>query len=589
MNEQNPGKEIALTIFPFENLTDGRDLDVFCRSFQIELITELSRFRQFNIIAHDSKSAHIDYTIKGSFHHHDEQIRINAQLIDNADNRIVWADRFEGTLASIFSIQEGLLTQIVSRLQHQLNYDLLSRMRKKPAPNLSAYEYWLYGMEELKKGTPEADEKARTYFQKVIEIDPNYSLAYSGMSMTYFNEWSCQLWDRWDVCQFGAYEWAKKAIGLDEQNYVAACVLGRIYLYEAQYELAEHYLRKALHLNSNDTDNLIQIASCFVFLGHAAEAKELYNRVLRINPHHSNSYHHIAALIAFELGDFHTCLALGANATTPWVDFAAIMAAACFETNDHEGMHRHWNTFMNDFRKRIAGSNDADEVQAVQWIMNVNPYRGKTNLLRFWNFIGGKQVSLSERTFERTASRDQENYLCKENDRWHICFEGDSVYLTEVKGFYDLSSLLLNPEKQFHCMELAGGGVVSDTDPIFDQKAKRQYQTKILELQEEINWSEQNNDLARTVTLQKEYDQIVDHLSSALGLGGKTRKAGDPLDKVRSAVTWRIRSAIRKISRENPALGKHLSVSVRTGLFCSYNPDRPIRWRTGRDSQGLTS
>ncbi len=89
------------------------------------------------------------------------------------------------------------------------------------------------------------DLRARDHFKKALEIQPDYSLGYIGMSLTYFNEWSCQLWDRWDVCKTGAYEWAQQAIELDDQNYVAAVVPGKIFLYEGSYETAEYYIRKS--------------------------------------------------------------------------------------------------------------------------------------------------------------------------------------------------------------------------------------------------------------------------------------------------------------------------------------------------------
>ena len=589
MDGVNHNKEITLAIFPFENLTEGNGLDVFCRSFQIDLTTELSRFRQFRIVSHESirerDENSADYLIRGSFHYINERLRINAQLVNNHGNHITWAERFEGTKESILSIQEGVLTKVVSTLQQQLNYDLLSHFRKKTGVNITAYEHWLYGMEELKKGTLQSDEKARLHFQHAIELDPTYSLAYSGMSMTYFNEWSCQLWERWDVSQVGAYEWARKAIELDEQNYVAACVLGRVHLYEEQYNIAEHYLRRALKLNPNDVDNVIQIASCFVFLGYITEAEALYEDILRRDPLHSGTYHHVASLIAFEAGQYEKCIALGANSTTPWVDFPAMMAAAYYKTGDLVNMRLSWDRFLTGFQKKILKGNELNEAQALQWIINVNPYKGKTNMQDFWQYIGGKQPPSSSRVFARAASLDRENYIIKENDRWQICFDGEVIYLTEVKGFYDLTILLSNPEKQFHCTELAGGGIVSAVEPVFDEKAKRHYQKKILELQEEIKWSEDNNDLQRTTSLQKEYDEIVDHLSISLGIGKRVRKVNDPLEKARSAVTWRIRTAIQKINKENTSLGKHLSQAVKTGLFCSYNPERPVRWLlTGTDN-----
>ena len=106
--------EISLAIFPFENLTDHNGLDVFCKSFQIDLITELSRFQQFRIMPFESLKGGIlsDYSIKGSFRHQDNVVRINAQLLNNHNNRVTWADRFEGDKDSIFCIQEALLKQI---------------------------------------------------------------------------------------------------------------------------------------------------------------------------------------------------------------------------------------------------------------------------------------------------------------------------------------------------------------------------------------------------------------------------------------------------------------------------------------------
>src|SRR5690606_34793197 len=184
-------------------------------------------------------------------------------------------------------------------------------------------------------------------------IDPGYSLAYSGMSLSYFNEWSCQLWERWEICQQGSFYWAQKAIELDEQNYVAACVLGRIYLYEGDYDKAEYYLRRALRLNSNDIDNLIQVASSLTFLGYTDEAKKLYEKVLKLNPLCNTHFNHIGAFIAFELGDFEKAVSLGVQSNVAWVDFQAYMAAIYFHLGDYERVRSCWQAFLEVFQKKI--------------------------------------------------------------------------------------------------------------------------------------------------------------------------------------------------------------------------------------------
>jgi hypothetical protein len=86
------------------------------------------------------------------------------------------------------------------------------------------------------------------------------------------------------------------------------------------------------------------------------------------------------------------------------------------------------------------------------------------------------------------------------------------------------------------------------------------------------------NHSEKAEALREEYEKLVDHLSQSLGLGGKSRKMDSPVERARTAVTWRIRSAIRKIGEAHPDLGKHLSRSVTTGTFCSYSPEKEYQW-----------
>ena len=67
-------------------------------------------------------------------------------------------------------------------------------------------------------------------------------------------------------------------------------------------------------------------------------------------------------------------------------------------------------------------------------------------------------------------------------------------------------------------------------------------------------------------------------LRKATGLGGRDRRTGDTSERARSAVTWRIRHAIRKLEAVHPALARHLRASIKTGAFCSYEPEKETHW-----------
>jgi hypothetical protein len=78
-----------------------------------------------------------------------------------------------------------------------------------------------------------------------------------------------------------------------------------------------------------------------------------------------------------------------------------------------------------------------------------------------------------------------------------------------------------------------------------------------------------------------ELDLLVEQLAAARGLGGRARRAGGTAERARTAVTWRIRTALRRIDEANPQLGRHLKAAVRTGLWCSYAPEQPVGWQLG--------
>jgi TolB-like protein/Tfp pilus assembly protein PilF len=584
---------ITLVVFPFEDLSMQKELGVFCRSFSADLITELSRFRQLRVIKLPNDISPADaqkllgtlktgYFVQGTFRCEQQMVRINVQLYNSDTHHLVWGDRLEGKLTGLNEIQDNLLKSVVAVLQQQINYDLLSKIRQRPKVEFSAYEHWLYGMEELKKGSVEADQKAREHFEKALQIQPDYALACTGMSLSYFNEWSCQLWERWDVSKTGAYEWAQKAIELDEQNHIIAMVLGRIFLYEGSYDTAEYYFRKSLLLNPNDPDTLMQIALYIVYLGLGKEALELYERALQLNPFYTDSLVRFGGFIYFELGDYEKAASyVMQTQSTKIADADAYCAAILYHLKQYDKMQVYWKSFLDTYRRLISKGKDFAQQEAINWILKLNPHRYKTNLEEFLQFISdGNFEKYPVQEIIRKKDGPQLNYFLKESAAWKFSFDGSIVQASEVKGFYDIQKMLMQPRQVFHCAELMGSTLESKGEKLIDEKARKQYQKKLLELQSEIQEAEQLSDFRRIEKSQEEYDRLVQHLSQSLGLKGKGRETSGTVEKARSAVTWRIRNAIARIEQYHPMLGAHLSNAVKTGTLCSYKPDREINWVT---------
>jgi hypothetical protein len=109
-------------------------------------------------------------------------------------------------------------------------------------------------------------------------------------------------------------------------------------------------------------------------------------------------------------------------------------------------------------------------------------------------------------------------------------------------------------------------------------------------LQREIEDARADHDSVRAERAEVELDVIVEQLTEAFGLGGRARTTGASTERARTAVTYRVRSAIRKVGDVHPDLGRHLANAVRTGTWCTYRPERDVEWTVdaGPRSSGLT-
>lgn len=587
---------ITLTVLPFEDLSPGKELGIFCRSFSTDLVTELSRFRQFQVVSIPSHVAEesdfqstktfdslkSDYFIQGTFRSDKELVRINVQLYNSTTHQMIWGNRLEGNLTGLIDIQDNLVTEVIGILQHQINTDLLSRIRKRQKVEFRAYEHYLYGMEEIKKGSVESDIIAREHFAKAIEIQPDYSLAHTGMSLSYFNEWSCQLWDRWEICKNGAFEWAQKAMELDDHNYVAAMVLGKIFMFEGSYDTAEYYFRKSLLLNPNDPETIMQIAVSFIFMGFEKESLELHERAMRLSPMNADKYSPYRIFIFFELGEFEKAAALLRQKPNVKIANAdAYYAAIYYYLQQPEKMLEYWNAFLEVYRRLIAKGKDFTTQEALAWMNQIIPYRNETKLNEFLSHITNETDAIVPASQSRSVRKnDSNNLFVKDSAAWRVSYDGSLVQVPEVKGFYDLQKLLVEPRQLFHCAELMGSRVDGKGEKLLDDKARKIYQQKILDLQNDLHLAEQNCDYSQVERLQEEYDQLIDYLSKSFGLKGKSRETGGTVEKARSAITWRIRNAIARIEQYHPPLGAHLANAVKTGTLCSYQPEREVQWIT---------
>jgi hypothetical protein len=166
-----------------------------------------------------------------------------------------------------------------------------------------------------------------------------------------------------------------------------------------------------------------------------------------------------------------------------------------------------------------------------------------------------------------------------EGEVWTLAFAGRAVRLRDAKGLHDLAALLAQPGRELAVHELAGRAGGQRPVELADRTAIEAYRRRLVELAAELAAGAADNDPRRRELATLERDALLDELVAVTGLGGRPRQAGSDTERMRKAVGNRIRLALGRIADVHPELGRHLRVSVRTGTFCRYQPDREMRWR----------
>ena len=585
-------KNISLAILPFSVSGENERLHNLFIGFTEDLIVNFSKFVGLTVVSQYSTSPikdladvkeieklNADFLVVGSVREIKKGLRISIQLIKWEDKSVVFAGQYDETMESILEAQDKMIQQIVSVLQRRIDYNLLSYSYKKNTVDLAVYENYLMGMDFIKKGTVDSDLKAREYFESALSIDEHYAPAYTGLSMSYFNEWSCQLWDRWDISKKGAHDYAMKAIEKDPNDYVALCVLGRTYCYLGEYEKAEHCLRKSIRINPNDVSNLLRVSFSLIYVGYPNEAIEIYKRAIDLHPNHKDDYFAYGATYHFVAGNFEECIALSKKTRfSNWVDFPAVVAAAYFHLEDYDNMWKCWDIFLKQYIELVSKNKDIDHEEAISWVLMINPFKEGSYLDEFSAFIS-RETKENALESKQSNEKKQARFIQKD-DLWEINFQGKRTFLKDAKGFHDIHKMLLEPKEEFHCMNLMGSNLQDNVNvKVIDATAKLNYQERIRELQSEIEDAEVMNNSTLLLSLREEYDFLLEHISSSMGLAGKVRKVGSSVEKARSAITWRIRSAVKKINKSHPDLADHLSRSIKTGTYCSYKPEVNIHWK----------
>lgn len=192
--------QTRIAVLPFVNISKESEDDYFSDGITEEIISNLAKISGLDVIARTSimkyKNTNLDVSeignelnvgtiLEGSVRKSENKTRITVQLIDVTSQKHLWAEDYDRELKDIFAIQSDIAMKVARELKVQLLLNEKRQIEKQGTENISAYRNYLLGNYYLNKRTGEDIKRGMDYFNKAVEFDPNFALAYTGIANCY--------------------------------------------------------------------------------------------------------------------------------------------------------------------------------------------------------------------------------------------------------------------------------------------------------------------------------------------------------------------------------------------------------------------
>lgn len=352
-------EKASIAVLPFANISDDSHWTRFADGVTEDIITDLSHSKDLFVVARNSTEAYrgknadireigrelgVRYVLEGSIQPRDGQIRVTAQLIDAKTGGHAWVSRYDRPAADLLAVQRDVTEKIAATL---LGYEGAvaqaerSFIKRKAPGNLTAYEYYLLGLEAKHTGavgavTKTGLEEAERLFNKAIAVDPYLARAYVGLSYVY--EYRLDLGINAAQENLAKQmEAARNAERLDPNDGEAQLVLGHAFAYQGMAEQALEQFAKAEALAPNNADVLILIAWYLPQLNEPGRAVALVEKALKLNPNYAKWYNQGIRLAYFFNSKFDKSVKYTKLVTQPLaLDFAYLASAQAMMGNKAE-------------------------------------------------------------------------------------------------------------------------------------------------------------------------------------------------------------------------------------------------------------
>ena len=310
----------SIAVLPFDNRSSREEDEFFTEGIHDDLLTTIAKIGSMKVISRTSVMEYKDTTknirdiarelgvaniLEGGIQRSGNQVRINVQLIDAVSDEHLWAEIYDRKLTAenLFAIQSEISKAIADALQATLSPEDQEKVNVVHTRNLEAYESYLHGRKLWKARTAESNAESIKYFQRAVDLDPAYALAYVGLSDAYRFRVEYEGVDPGEVLPL-AERALQTALQLNDQLGEAYASRGAMKRNARDYDGAEVDFLRAIELSPNHLPSYNWYAISLGAQGRVEEEMAMYEKGLELDPLsaviRSNITYNLAAMGRFD-------------------------------------------------------------------------------------------------------------------------------------------------------------------------------------------------------------------------------------------------------------------------------------------------
>ena len=310
-------RKTMLAVLPFENLTGDPNKEYLADGLTEETISQLGRLNpeQLGVIARTSvmgykhknvpldqigRDLSVQYVLENSLRESGDHLRLTAQLIQVKDQTHLWSLDYDYSTKDVLNVEEDVAKAVAREIQLRLNPQQKSELARSQPVNPQAFDAYLQGYYYFQRNTDQHMGMAVKYFERATQLDPNYALAWAWLSRA--RNW--QAFRGLIPAEEGGRltrEAVERALALNPNLPEAHSQMWRIKRYtDSDYIGADASIQRAIALDPENPEYLINAAYSAITFGHYDEALALARRAVELDPLNSTSWGGLGAISNYE-------------------------------------------------------------------------------------------------------------------------------------------------------------------------------------------------------------------------------------------------------------------------------------------------